>query len=197
MVHSTRAREPRLSSKKPYFPNRRSAVISIAVVISLLAFAVLAIDRNNVNRLTKYEKQAILAQEEVRVLMEDRFLYAEALVNVLGNAEQAKPVSDAIRLFDKEGSVDDLGTSYRRLDEELSILQPSLFRLSEYPLYQSYFEQLYAIEQELVAAVAQYHEKATYYNVQKHGFPALLVARRLEMEDLELLNLGTALKGRP
>ena len=192
-----RAREPRLSSRKPYFPNRRSAVISIAVVISLLAFAVLAIDRNNVNRLNRYEQQALLAQEEVRALIEDRFLYAEALVKVLDSAEQAKSLMEAIRLFDKESSVEELSLAYRRLDGELAILQPSLFRKSEYPVYQSYFEQLYAIEQELVAAAALYHEKAAYYNAQKHGFPALLVARRLEMEDLGLLTLGTALKGRP
>ena len=192
-----RAREPRLSSRKPYFPNRRSAVISIAVVISLLAFAVLAIDRNNVNRLNRYEQQALLAQEEVRALIEDRFLYAEALVKVLDSAEQAKSLMEAIRLFDKESSVEELSLAYRRLDGELALLQPSLFRKSEYPVYQSYFEQLYAIERELVGSVSVYHEKAAYYNAQKHGFPALLVARRLGMEDLAFLTLGTALKGRP
>ncbi|MGE4463755.1 hypothetical protein, partial [Sphaerochaeta sp.] len=113
-----------MSSRKPYFPNRRSAVISIAVVISLLAFAVLAIDRNNVNRLNRYEQQALLAQEEVRALIEDRFLYAEALVKVLDSAEQAKSLMEAIRLFDKESSVEELSLAYRRLDGELAILQP-------------------------------------------------------------------------
>lgn len=186
-----------MSSKKPYFPNRRSAVISIAVVISLLAFAVLAIDRNNVNRLNRYESQAFLAEEEVRNLIGERFFYAEALVKLINDDVQTDLISETLRLFNKDGGMDRLGSAYRKLDQELSTLQPNLFTLSQYSQFLAYFEELYAIEQKLAEAAAEYNARAEYFNAQKRAFPALLVARRLEMEDLVLLNLATALKGRP
>lgn len=190
-------KEQRLSSKKPYFPNRRSAVISIAVVISLLAFAVLAIDRNNVNRLTRYESQAVLADKQVRTLIEERFLYTDALVKLVNDDVQTDLISESLRLFNKDAGMDRLGSAYRKLDQELSTLQPSLFTISQYNQFLAYFEELYAIERKLADAAAEYNARAEYFNAQKRAFPALLVARRLEMEDLVLLNIATALKGRP
>lgn len=179
------------------FPNLRSAIISIVVVGLLIVFALFAIDRNNVNRLGSYQKQALGDLQKVRSHIALRFDYAKALSALLEQNGHEGSLVSVVGEFDREQSVADLTARYLLLDEALGLLQRNLYADPAYLSYAPYFEKMYEEELALSDVLLSYHTKAEYFNRQKHAFPALIVANRLEMEDLALFTLAPALKGRP
>lgn len=193
-------KELRLSSRnkrKPMFPNRRSAVISTAVVLFLLIFAVVAIDQNNVSRLKKYKKDANVYLDKGLDAMNERFLYAKTLVGLLEDSSMAEPFRALLTPNVRERSPALLSEFYISLDRELALLQKKVFTDKQYPLYAAYFEKIYVSEQEMTLHLNAYNEKAHFYNVQIGGFPASIVAKRLDMQVLELFSIAPAIKGRP
>ncbi len=132
MVPCMRAREPRLSAKKPYFKDRRSAVISIAVVAFLLVIAVLGIDSNNVRRLSGYERQASYSRETVETQISERFKYAGTLASLLENPGS---LQDVVVAFKTADTVERQSELYRELEEELAVLQKELYAHPSYNLY--------------------------------------------------------------
>ena len=179
------------------FPNRRSAVISIAVVLFLLVFAVFAIDQNNVSRLRRYEKDANILLDQGLDAMNERFLYAKALLELLDDTSLKEPFKALLTPNTREKSPVLLSEFYIELDRELALLQREIFTDKQYPLYAAYFEKIYEAEQEMVLHLDAYNEKAHFYNVQIGGFPASITAKRLDMQVLDLFSVAPAIKGRP
>lgn len=179
------------------FPNRRSAFISIAVVLFLLIFAVVAIDQNNVSRLKKYKVEANVYLDKGLDAMDDRFMYAKTLVNLLEDKSLAEPFRPLLDSYARERSPALLSELYISLDEELALLQKKIFTNKQYPLYAAYFEKLYEVEQEMSLHLNSYNDKAHFYNVQIGSFLATIAAKRLDMRALELFFVAPAIKGRP
>ncbi len=179
------------------FPNRRSAVISIAVVLFLLAFAIFAIDQNNVSRLKGYKQQAMGFLDQGMDAMDERFTYARALVELLDDKGLAEPITVVLDSYTRDLPPGELSELYGALDKELALLQKRVFTHSQYPLYASYFEKIYEAEQEMAQHLNDYNDKAHFYNVQRGGFLATIAAKRLDMQALELFSVATAIKGRP
>lgn len=179
------------------FPNRRSAVISIAVVLFLIIFAVVAIDQNNVSRLKKYKKEAISYLDKGMDAMDDRFMYSKTLVGLLEDTSLAEPFLELFDTYAREKSPVLVSELYISLDKELAQLQKKIFIHEQYPLYAAYFEKIYEAEQEMALHLNTYNDKALFYNVQIGGFLATIAAKRLKMESLELFSVAPAIKGRP
>lgn len=179
------------------FPNRRSAVISIAVIVFLLVFAVVAIDQNNVSRLKKYRREANVYLDKVMGSMDERFEYSITLVGLLDDRSLAEPFSSVLDSYEKGLPPSALSLLYVTLDKELTLLQKKVFTHPEYPLYAAYFEKIYEAEQEMAPHLDRYNEKALFYNIQIGGFLAAIAAKRLEMQELELFSVAPAMKGRP
>ncbi len=182
---------------KPFFPNRRSAVISIAVVAFLLLFAVFAIDQNNVSRLKRYRQEAVVALDKGMDAMEERFMYTKTLVGLLDDTSLAEPFTALLSSFSADDSPAVLSELYTALDVSLAQLQKQVFTKKQYPLYASYFEKIYDEEQEMVLHLDTYNDKARFYNMQMAAFPATIAAKRLGMQALELFSIAPAIKGRP
>jgi len=189
-----RAREPGLSAKKPYFKDRRSAVISIAVVAFLLILAVLGIDNNNVRRLSGYQKQASLSRATVESQISERFRYAATLASLLEKRDSLQRVVSA---FENADTVERQSELYRELEKELAVLQKELYADSAYNLYSPYFEKMYEIERQLIESIADYNLQADFFNRQIKAFPANLVAKRLALVELSSYAVSSALKSRP
>ncbi len=179
------------------FANRRSAVISTAVVLFLLMFAGFAIDQNNVSRLKKYHKDAVTYLDKGLDAMDDRFMYANTLINLLEDRSLAEPFKPLLDSYAREKSPSLLSELYVNLDKELAQLQKKVFTHEQYPLYAAYFEKIYASEQEMVLQLDKYNDKAHFFNVQIGGFLATIAAKRMEMQALELFSVAPAIKGRP
>ncbi|MGH0053183.1 MAG: hypothetical protein ACQ5SW_07345 [Sphaerochaetaceae bacterium] len=186
-----------LSAKKPYFKDRRSAIISIAVVAFLLVLAVLAIDRNNVRRLSRYHEQAFSSQEIVGYQLSQRFGYAATLASLLDERGQREPLLAITTAFETAQTIAEQSTLYRELETELAALQKELFAEPAYNQYAPYFDKMYEIEGELVTSIAAYNERAEFYNRQIHAFPASIVAKRLALDELAFYSVSSALKSRP
>ncbi|MDK2859016.1 MAG: hypothetical protein PWP25_202 [Sphaerochaeta sp.] len=194
MVPYMRAREPGLSAKKPYFKDRRSAVISIAVVAFLLILAVLGIDNNNVRRLSGYQKQASLSRATVESQISERFRYAATLASLLEERDSLQRVLSA---FENADTVERQSELYRELEKELAVLQKELYADPAYNLYSPYFEKMYEIERQLIESIADYNLQADFFNRQIKAFPANLVAKRLALVELSSYAVSSALKSRP
>lgn len=194
MVPYMRAREPGLSAKKPYFKDRRSAVISIAVVAFLLILAVLGIDNNNVRRLNEYQKQASLSRATVESQISERFRYAATLASLLEERDSLQRVLSA---FENADTVERQSELYRELEKELAVLQKELYADPAYNLYSPYFEKMYEIERQLIESIADYNLQADFFNRQIKAFPANLVAKRLALVELSSYAVSSALKSRP
>ena len=179
------------------FPNRRSAVISIAVVLFLLLFAAVAIDQNNVSRLKRYQKEALGYLELGMDAMDERFMYATKLTTLLDDQRLAEPIKDLVSSYSRSLSPSMASELYGALDGELAKLQKKVFTDTQYLLYASYFEKIYEAEQEMVLHLDDYNDKARFYNVQIGGFLATIAAKRLDMQALELFSVASAIKGRP
>lgn len=179
------------------FPNRRSAVISIAVVLGLLIFAAVAIDQNNVSRLKKYKKEAISYLDQGLDAMDERFSYTKTLVGLLEDQSLAKPFKALLDGYTRDLSPVLLSELYVSLDEELAQLQKKVFVHKQYPLYAAYFEKIYEAEQQMVPHLDLYNDKALFYNAQIGFFLAAIAAKRLGMHDMDLFSLAPAIKGRP
>lgn len=179
------------------FPNLRSAVISIAVVALLLVFALFAIDRNNVNRLGGYEKQALAELGRVQSHLAVHLGYAQTLSSLLAQGGDADVLASLVVLAQQAGSANQISETYLAMDSVLAALQKELFADPRYLVYAPYFEKLYEQELLLADSLVSYHRKAEFFNRQKHAFPAVLTADRLLMEDLPLFTFSAALKGRP
>lgn len=194
MVPYMRAREPGLSAKKPYFKDRRSAVISIAVVAFLLILAVLGIDNNNVRRLSGYQKQASLSRATVESQISERFRYAATLASLL---EERDSLQRVVSAFENADTVERQSELYRELEKELAVLQKELYADPAYNLYSPYFEKMYEIERQLIESIADYNLQADFFNRQIKAFPANLVAKRLALVELSSYAVSSALKSRP
>jgi len=179
------------------FPNRRSAVISIAVVLCLLVFAGFAIDQNNVSRLKRYKLEANASLQEGLDAMDTRVGYSKTLVGLLKDKGLAEPLASLLESYTREKSPLLLSDLYISLDKELDLLQKNVFTHTQYPLYAAYFEKIYEAEQQMSLHLDTYNEKALYYNMQAGGFLAALAAKRLGMQPLELFSVAPAIKGRP
>lgn len=179
------------------FPNRRSAVISITVVVFLLIFAGVAIDQNNVSRLKRYQEEANTYLDKGLDAMDVRLGYTKTLVGLLDDKGLAEPITPLLDLYAREQTPSSLSELYISLDKELDLLQKKVFTHKQYPLYAAYFEKIYDAEQEMALYLNEYNDKALYYNVQIGGFLATLAAKRLGMQPLELFSVAPAIKGRP
>lgn len=179
------------------FPNRRSAVISIAVVLFLLVFAAVAIDQNNVSRLKKYRIEATYYLDKGMAVMDERFIYAKTLVGLLDDPGLAEPFREPLASYARENPPTLASELYVSLDRELAKLQKKVFTHKQYPLYAAYFEKIYEAEQAMAPLLDKYNEKAHFYNVQIEGFLAKLAAKRQDMQALELFSVAPAIKGRP
>ena len=193
----TKEKERRLSAKQKMFPNLSSAVIRIAVVALLLTFAVFAIDRNNVNRLGGYHKSALAELQKVEAHLSLRLGYATTLSSLLGQGENASKLASLVALAGQARSAGEISETYLAMDAVLALLQKELFADAAHRTYAQYFEKMYEEELLLTEVLLSYHAKADYYNRQKHAFPAVLTANRMEMKDLPLFAFSAALKGRP
>lgn len=193
----TKEKERRLSAKKPLFPNRRSAIISIAAIFLMICFGLFAIDRNNVNRLTNYQQKAMIQYETVQALVEKRIAYAKTLVGQLEPDQVSPTLKDALSLSALDVQPARLSAGYIALDRALEVLQKAVFTTAQYPVLAPYFDAMYAVEQELENPVNQYNALCEYFNQQKQAFPARWAAERLGFADLELIAIAPALKGRP
>ncbi len=194
MVPCMRAREPRLSARKPYFKDRRSAVISITVVVFLLVLAVLGIDSNNVRRLSGYQRKAFLSREMVELHLSERFRYAATLSTLL---EERDSLQRVVSAFETADTIERQSELYRELEMELALLQKELYIDPSYNRYAPYFEKMYEIEKQLVDSIAEYNLQADYFNRQIHAFPANLVAKRINLVELPSYTVSSALKSRP
>jgi hypothetical protein len=191
-----KGREPRLSSKKPYFPNVRSAVISIAVVCVLLVLAVLVLDRSNALRLNKYNAKIEIARNDAVEQIDLRFSYAEKLASLITDRTLAAPLESAISLYSRDLGTEELSIAYTTLDSALSVLQKQIYQESDYLLYLAYFEKMYDCETALKPAVLAYNSDLEYFNRQIAAFPTKLVAKRLKMVPLSPFTVAKALKSR-
>jgi hypothetical protein len=185
-----KARGPRLSSKKPFFPNRRSAVTSIAVICALVLLGVLVLDRSNAMRLNRYAAKAEEAKKSAMIPMEVRFAYARQLASLTG--ENSLSLS-----YDQQGTIADFSAAYNSLDSALSSVQKKLYQQPDHLLYLAYYEKMYACETDFEKAVALYNAAAEYFNTQSAAFPARLTSKRLGFESLEVFTVSTSLKSRP
>lgn len=179
------------------FPNRRSAVISITVVLVLLVFAFFAIDQNNVSRLKRYRREADAHLEKGMEAMDDRFMYSRTLVGLLDDESLAEPFIPVLDSYANELSPSALSCLYVALDKELAQLQKQVFTHDQYLLYAAYFEKIYEAELAMAPHLDTYNDKALFYNMQIGGILASFAAKRLEMEGLELFSVAPAMKGRP
>ncbi|NLK14388.1 MAG: hypothetical protein GX313_06550 [Spirochaetales bacterium] len=180
-----------------YFPNLRSFIVSMVVILILLTMAVVITDQNNVRRLHRYLRAAETVREACYSLIEQRLAYAKALVRIIDGQVDTGDLEEAILQWDPNAPVDVVSVLYRALDDELSLLQRKAVEHESYRDWSPYFDQMYLLELELADISAQYQQRAIYFNAQKDGFPALLVAKRHNLEDLLLFDFGSALKGRP
>lgn len=179
------------------FPNRRSAVISITVVLVLLVFAFFAIDQNNVSRLKKYRREANTYLDKGMDAMDERFMYSRTLIDLLGDESLSEPFRSVLASYAKDLSPSTLSSLYIALDKELAQLQKKVFTHDQYLLYAAYFEKIYEAELEMGPHLDTYNDKALFYNMQIQGALASFAAKRLEMEALELFSVAPAMKGRP
>ncbi|MGE4454558.1 MAG: LemA family protein [Sphaerochaeta sp.] len=186
-----------MSAKKPYFKDRRSAVISTMVVVFLLVLGLLAIDSNNVRRLGGYQAKVDQLQKTVESQMEARFAYAASLASLLDDEQQAREVIAITDAFEEAGSIERQSELYRLLDDELAMLQRTLFADPAYVQYAPYFEKMYEVEQQLGVSIASYNEGVEFYNRQIQAFPANLVAKRRNFDLLGFYTIASALQGRP
>ncbi|WP_319755434.1 hypothetical protein [uncultured Sphaerochaeta sp.] len=183
-----------MSNKKPYFKDRRSAVISIAVVVFLLVLAILGIDSNNVRRLEGYQRQASLSRERVETQISERFRYAATLASLL---EDSNTLQKVVSAFETAHTVERQSDLYREMEDVLAVLQKKLYADPSYNTYGPYFEKMYEIEGQLVDSIAEYNLHADYFNRQIKAFPANLVAKRINLMELPLYTVSSALKSRP
>ena len=161
------------------------------------SFAVFAIDQNNVSRLKKYRREANVFLETVMEKMDERFTYSRTLASLLEDDALAGGMESLLEPSSKDLSPSSLSALYVALDKELAILQKKIFTFEQYPLYAAYFEKIYEAEQALAEPLNGYNDAARFYNVQIEGFLASFVAKRLEMQALELFSVTPAMKGRP
>ncbi|WP_050805739.1 hypothetical protein [Sphaerochaeta pleomorpha] len=186
-----------MSSKKPYFPNLRSAVISIAVVCVLLVLAVLVIDRSTVMRLNRYMAKVETAREDAIEQIDLRFSYAGKLSILMSKGELGAPLSAAVSLYAPQMDIEGLSLAYNSLDSVLSNLQKQIYQEPDYLLYLAYFEKLYDCETALTQAVLTYNGESENFNRQISAFPAKFIAKRLGMEPMVPFSIAKALKSRP
>ena len=198
MEPSTGTRGLKLSTaKKKFFPDLKSFIVSAFAVLLLLGFFALVTDYNNVRRLHRYSWEAESLREATYSVIEQRIGYAKALVRVIDHQIDTTAVEDALSRYSSEDPIDQVSQTYIALDEALAALQRVAVEDESYRLWSPYFDQIFILELELLEVSALYHERAEYFNNQKRGFPALLVAKRHNLEDLLLFDFGSALKGRP
>jgi len=194
-----RGRGPPLSTeRKPVFKDTKSALITIAVIIVLVAFALFAIDHNNVTRLTRTQEKAAGYQEAAFALIEARVDLAATMAQILGEEGQAEDLLHPIvRKWKRVEDVQAASSIYLELDEALAQVQKHLYGQDIYLRLAPYFEEIYDIERALTAQVEEYNSQADLYNAIRSSFPATLAARRLGMGALARFSIASALKGRP
>ena len=193
----TRERERRLSSRKPYFPNLRSAVISIAVVCVLLVLAVLVLDRSTVMRLNRLKARTETAREAATEQIDLRFSYARKLSSLLYEGELGSPLATTVSQYSPDMGIEALSQVYNSLDSVLSDLQKQIFQEPDYLLYLAYFEKLYDCEMALQEAVRAYNGEVGNFNRQITAFPAKIVAKRQDLAPMVPFSVAKALKSRP
>ncbi len=193
-----RGRGPKLSAeKKPIFKDAKSAVISIAAIILVIALGLLAIDRNNVNRLTKTEKKVASHQEAAYKLIEERIELASMVSRILVEEALDDPIGTLVRQWDREADVAALSRLYVALDQELDGVQKRFYGQPVYLRMAPYFEEIYHVERSLTTPVEEYNSQVDLYNAIRESFPANLAARRLQKGALPRFSIAAALKGRP
>jgi len=193
-----RGRGPKLSAeKKPIFKDAKSAVISIAAIILMIALGLFAVDRNNVNRLTKTERKAASYKVAAYALIEERIDLASTVSRILAEEELEDPIAALVEQWDGEADVGAASRLYVALDQALDGVQKHLWGQAVYLRLLPYFDEIYHVELALTAPVEEYNSQADLYNAIRSSFPASLAARRLEKGALSRFSIASALKGRP
>jgi hypothetical protein len=188
-----------LSDKKPLFADLKSFLITVAVIIVVVVVGLLAIDRNNVNRLKKYHREALELQQTVRKQIDERFRWSIALAQRLDEEgiDGSTLLFSITEAWGDDLSMGEVSKLYLALDHQLGLLQRELYRYTDSNRWAPYFEKIWEAEVALIEPLEEYNSAVAFYNAQRGGFPALLAARRLGLEDLPLCAIGEALKGRP
>lgn len=198
MEPSTKERGPRLSTRKePLFKDAKSAVITIAVVALLLAFALFAINHNNESRLKKARAKAIGFQEEAYALIEERFALALTMGRILTEEGFADPFGPTIGSWDGEAGIAETSGLYNEVERLLDETQRRLYTDLSYRRLAPYFEGIYRAELALVPWVEEYNGQADFYNATRASFPASIAAGRLGLGELVRFGIASALGGRP
>lgn len=194
-----KARVRPLSDKKrePTFKDTKSMIITFAVIGALLIFAVLAIDRNNVNRLTKLHDEALRSYDEAQSIIDERFASARTLAQILQEEGFSDPLTPIMHNWDENSLIEETSRVYQEVDSMLAILQRELYLEPSYLRMAPYFEQIYEAERALINPVERYNDQVAYFNAQRSAFPAVFAARRLGLDVLNPFEIATALKSRP
>jgi hypothetical protein len=172
-------------------------LITFAVIGALIVFAVLAIDRNNVNRLTKFRNEALTSYDEAYLIIEERFEYARTLGQILREEGFSDQLTPLMEHWDEQSLIEETSRVYREVDSTLAILQHDLYLEPSYLRMAPYFEHIYAAERALIEPVERYNDQVAFFNAQRSSFPAILAARRLDLDSLNPFDIATALKSRP
>ena len=198
MARSIAIRGRRLSTaKKKFFPDLKSFIVSSVVIIVLIAFAVLVTDHNNVRRLYRYSAEAEAAKEACYEIIDQRVGYTKSLIRIIDGTLDTESLENLVAQWNLESDIASASRLYVDLDEALERLQRTAIESDHYPAYSPYFDQIFILELQLIDEADRYEERASFYNNQKRGFPALLVAKRHNLEDLLLFDFASSLKGRP
>jgi len=181
------------------FKDRKSAVVSISLVIVLLVAFTLAEYEMKRDHLDRVTQDANTALEEVSTLMDQRFSYAELLVGVVDRPAITQDVTASIALYHSSAKNPLLmSQAYNQLDAALGVLQKTLFDEPVYLSCQPYYEKLVSLEDKLHDPVALFDAKASLFNslIEGKGFTARLVAKR-SLVPLPLFDVASALENRP
>ncbi len=179
------------------FKDAKSAVISITAIILVIALGIFAIDRNNVNRLTKTGKKITSYKEDAYTLIDERIELSSMVSRILVEEGLDDPIGPLARQWDREADVAAVSRLYVSLDQALDGVQKRYYGQAAYLRMVPYFEEIHHVELALITPVEEYNGQVDLYNAMRASFPASLTARRLERGELPRFSIASALKGRP
>ncbi|MFA7167558.1 MAG: hypothetical protein WC096_01510 [Sphaerochaetaceae bacterium] len=188
-----------MSSDGWRFKDRRSVVVTICVIVSLLAAFSWAEYEMKKNALEEATSEVRFALDNVVTVMDQRFLYAEKLCKVIDEPDLTREVDASIAFYRSDSrNPSVMGRAYNNLDVALARLQRSVFQSPRYLEYQPYFEKLSDIEAELGKPVSDYETKARVYNatITQRGWGRRLAEKR-RLVPMAFLSVSSALENRP
>jgi exonuclease VII small subunit len=185
------------AEKKRFFPDRRSAIVSITVIVVLLLLAMLLLYRSDSARSRRCLALAEDLRGEAVVAMEERFSCAGELADLIEDPVLSARLEEAANDFDPTWPVPRLSESYDRLEDVLASIEKPLYLQENSLICKACYTKLYEAESKLKPAVEAYNAQAAYCGRLLASFPARLAATRLGLAEPREFSLSRALKGRP